>query len=330
MRRRGISLLLAVVLLAGLSLTVFGWDGNVDRAMETTAGYLLRTVPEAQVGSIGGEWAVLGLARSGVALPEGYLEQYQQTVEEDVAAKNGVLHERKYTEYARVVLGLTALGADPRDTAGYDLTAPLADYDKVVRQGLNGPIWALLALDAGGYPAGEVRQRYVDLLLDRQLDKGGWSLTDGGGADPDLTAMALQALAKYREQQAVREAVESGLDCLSRLQDADGGFGSCECTAQVVVALCELGLPLSDSRFVKNGNSPLDGLMVYALADGSFRHTLETAGSDPMATEQAFYALAAVHRMETGQSSLYRMEETGGGKNWMQLVLAVLTRRSNL
>ena len=41
--------------------------------------------------------------------------------------------------------------ADPRDVAGYDLTKPLGDFDKTVWQGINGPIWALIALDSGNY-----------------------------------------------------------------------------------------------------------------------------------------------------------------------------------
>ena len=34
-----------------------------------------------KVGSIGGEWAVLGLARSGYAVPEGYYQSYYDAVE---------------------------------------------------------------------------------------------------------------------------------------------------------------------------------------------------------------------------------------------------------
>ena len=35
---------------------------------------------------------------------------------------------------------------------GYDLTKPLGDYDRTIWQGLNGPIWALIALDSRDYP----------------------------------------------------------------------------------------------------------------------------------------------------------------------------------
>jgi len=61
------------------------------------------------------------------------------------------LHERRYTDYSRVILGLTAAGYDPRAFAGYDLTLPLADFDKTIWQGINGPVFALIALDSGNY-----------------------------------------------------------------------------------------------------------------------------------------------------------------------------------
>ena len=96
------------------------------------------------------------------------------------------------------------------------------------------------------------------------------------------------------------------------------------------IDLCELGLELSDSRFVKNGCTALDGLMAYALSDGSFRHTLAEPGSNQMATEQAFYALAAVRRAENGQSSLYRMTAPDAimvsVKELMELVRAAMAR----
>ena len=70
--------------------------------------------------------------------------------------------------------------------------------------------------------------------------------------------MTLQALAKYRDQADVTAAVERGLAVLSSLQEPDGGYVSwgssnSESVAQVIVALTELGVPLDDERFTKNG-----------------------------------------------------------------------------
>jgi hypothetical protein len=284
---------------------------------------MYRAVKTPQVGSIGGEWAVIGLARSGYDLPQEYWDNYYATVEDYVESCKGVLHKKKYTEYSRVTVALTAIGADPRNVAGYNLLRPLGDFDKTIWQGINGPIWALIALDSGNYAipvnteaqTQATRQMYVDEILRRQLDEGGWNLVDKGGkgkSDPDITGMALQALAKYQNQAAVKTATDKALACLSKMQDGDGGYSSwgttnSESVVQVIVALCELGIDLSDSRFVKNGKSLLDNLMTYRNADGSFRHTSDGSGSDQMAAEQGFYGIVAAMRAAEGKNSLYRM-----------------------
>ena len=87
------------------------------------------------------------------------------------------------------------------------------------------------------------------------------------------------------------------------------GVATLESTAQVVVALCELQIPLDDARFVKEGGSLTDGLMRFYRGDGSFSHDLAGGGDDSMATEQAFYALVAADRSNQGRATLYRMDD---------------------
>lgn len=318
------SLLLVMVLLLGLTAPASAavTQSDLQEAVDGSAAYMLQTVEDPQVGSIGGEWAVIGLARSGYDVPQSYYDSYLNTVTKYVQNKKGILDERKYTEYSRVILALTAIGADPTDVAGYNLVKPLGDFEKTVWQGINGPIWALIALDSGNYePAGApgIRQRYIDEILSRQLDDGGWNLTGKGGAgaaDADLTGMALQALAKYQDQSAVKTATDASLACLSAMQTESGGFGSwgtanSESCVQVIAALCELGTGLDDSRFVKNGVTLLDNLLTFRQADGSFLHTADGSGSNQMASEQGFYGLVAALRAAKGQPSLYRMSDTG-------------------
>ena len=124
---------------------------ELDAAVNGTASYVYQTVDNPQIGSVGGEWAVIGLARSGYDVPERYYQDYYATAEKYVEACEGVLHTKKYTEYSRVTLALTAIGKNPTDVAGYNLLTPLGDYDKTIWQGINGPIWALIALDSGNY-----------------------------------------------------------------------------------------------------------------------------------------------------------------------------------
>lgn len=323
-------LLLVWTLLFGLCSTAMAASSDeLQKAMNDTAKYTYQTVQSPQVGSIGGEWAVLGLARSGYSVPEKYYQDYISTVEKYVQDCQGVLHDKKYTEYSRVIVALSALGQDARDVAGYDLTLPLGDYEQTIWQGLNGPIWALIALDSRDYPMPQnknaqtqaTRQMYVDRILACQLADGGWSLNGGTAAaandttsDPDITGMALQALANYQDQPKVKEAINKALDCMSKQQGADGGFASwgeknSESCAQMVVALAALDIPQDDARFVKNGHSILDALLTFYTPGKGFIHTQDGGGNSLMSTEQGLYALAAVNRANAGQKALYDMSD---------------------
>lgn len=277
-----------------------------------TAQYIIENVQNPTVSSIGGEWSVIGLARSGAEVPEGYFGKYYENLENYVKAQNGVLSARKYTEYSRVVLAVTAIGKNPRDVAGYDLTAPLADTETAVKQGINGAVWALIALDSGKYGGEKEREFYIDYILSAEKENGGWALSKNSAEpEPDITAMALTALAAYTDDEDVHGAVERGVNALSDMQSADGGFyaygaETSESTAQAIMALSSLGIPLTDERFVKNGHSLLDSLYSFKIDGGSFAHI---EGSDLMATEQCFYALTALKRAEEGQSALFDMAD---------------------
>ena len=151
-------------------------------------------------------------------------------------------------------------------------------------------------------------------ILSYQCSDGGWALM-GDESDVDMTAMALTALAPYQEETDVKAAVEQALTWLSNAQQDDGGFMSwgtanSESCAQVIVALTALGIdPAVDSRFVKNGTSPLDGLCAFACEGGGFCHSNEQAEPDGMATELGFYALAAYDRFRQGMTSLFDMTD---------------------
>jgi hypothetical protein len=319
MKKRVISILLALVLtLPTLSGAFAASKSDLDNAVTGAAAYMLKTVKKTEVGSVGGEWAVIGLARSGYDVPDAYYEAYYKAVEKYVKDSKGVLHDKKYTEYSRVILGLTAAGYDPRDVGGYDLTAPLGDFDKTIWQGINGPIWALIALDSDNY-ASALRDKYIAEILRRQLDDGGWNLTADGSnprenSSSDLTGMALQALANYADRPEVNAAVDRALTYLSKTQNAGGGYSfagdvSSESVVQVLVGITALGVSVDDPRFVKNGKTLVDNILSFKNADGSFNHTTDGSGNSQMSTEQAFYGLVAAQRARDGRNALYNMSD---------------------
>ncbi|MDR1135949.1 MAG: S-layer homology domain-containing protein [Clostridiales Family XIII bacterium] len=316
---------------SGVSAAEGGFPAAASGAISNAAAYVYKTVKNPEIGTTGGEWAIIGLARSAYDVPDAYYQTYYTNVEKFVKENKGILHDKKYTEYSRVILGLSAAGYDPRDIGGYDLTLALGDFENTIWQGINGPVWALIALDSMNYPIPQnseaktqaSRELYVDEILKRQLPGGGWNLTAGAGGapvadeamDPDLTGMTLQALAKYQTNPKVKAAIEKALACLSASQDENGGYKgwgavNSESVVQVLVALCELGIPLDDERFIKNGNSLVDNILTFMNADGSFRHmTSGNSGDSQMSTEQALYGLVAAQRAVNGRNSLYNMSD---------------------
>ena len=296
-------------------------SADFELIFKTTGDYLEKLAKEygLTVNSIGGEWIVIGLERAGRDTPnvDAYYAEVLKFVKENINDKEQ-LHRAKSTENSRLILALTALGYDVTDVDGHNLLVGLTDMTYVKKQGINGPIWALIAFDSHDYevPSGGdvTREKLIEVILEKQLADGGWALS-GTKADPDITGMALQALAPYYTTNAeVKAAVDKALTCLSDIQHDDGGFGSidgacAESAAQVIVALTALGIdPHTDSRFVKDGRSVVDALCDYYVEGGGFKHVsfLEVNG---MASEQGYYALAAYFRFKENKTSLYDMSD---------------------
>ncbi|MEK4192261.1 S-layer homology domain-containing protein [Paenibacillus sp. FSL L8-0323] len=309
-------------------------NSAVSSYIQNTAAFLQKTVTNPVISSVGGDWTVFGLARSGVKVPDSYYTKYYANVEATLKEKSGKLHSVKYTEYDRVILALTSINKNIDKVAGYNLLEPLADFDTVIKQGINGPVFALIALDSNHYEIPVVkdvktqttREMLINYILGREISGGGWALgSNATAADPDITGMVIQGLTPYYKSNAkVTAAVDRGIAWLSKTQTADGGFASWESTnsesiAQVIVALTGLGIdPHKDSRFIKNGHSAVDALISFAAPEGGFYHVKQggvgNGGAQPgevdlMATDQAMYALVSYDRLVNGQTRLYDMTD---------------------
>ncbi|MBS5082477.1 MAG: Ig-like domain-containing protein [Clostridiales bacterium] len=88
-----------------------------------------------------------------------------------------------------------------------------------------------------------------------------------------------------------------------------------ESTSQVLLAIISVGVdPLTDQRFIKNGNTLIDGVLRYKLESGGFCHTFDydpdnAAASNgvynSMATDQGGYGLVAAWRYLNGMRYIY-------------------------
>ena len=286
------------------------------------------------------DWYVVGLGRVGY--PDLY-ENYRAVLENVITKKYASpekLSESKATEWHRMTLAYLSAGGDATEVGSQKINL-IRDgtYDRgktmaIDAQGINGLIWGLITLDALKYEvpkdAFENRQDLIKRLLSKQLDDGGFSF-EMDQSDVDMTAMAIQALAPYKNDEkkydgkTVNEAIMSALDYLKIEQTNSGAFKmggeeNLESTAQVVVAVTSLGLDPNET-FIKKGNSLIDGMLQFQMKDGGFVHSKKYNEETPtalpdesntMASEQALYAFVSIERVNRTMRSLYdyRDEQT--------------------
>ena len=290
LRAVGLFSLILAILSFLLSRPICVAESKEDEIYLATQANIISMMDKSENAVYGNEWFILDLARDDKDISPAYL----QSVIDTITQKNGVLHTGNvdYTNYAKLVLTLSSLGIDATDVEGYNLVQMVSSFPLVEQQGINGVIYALLALDCQNYeldPPADIsvsitRDTYINAILDSQLPDGGWDWADKA-ADPDMTAMAVQALAPYYEKnEEVKLSIDTALQTLSNMQQPDGGFTtedasfaeSSESVAMVIMALTSLGInPTEDTRFIKNGYTTIDNLCTFAADGGGFKHTID-------------------------------------------------------
>ena len=285
-------------------------QADFDEMFTKTTDTIMNTVDM----QIGYEWRIMALARADKISDDSKAKYYNSVIEYIDSIGNAKLSETKSTDNSKIIITLSSLGYNAENINGYNLVEPLTDFDYVSKQGINGVMYALIALDTKNYAADTtVRNQMIDAILEVQLSDGGWTFY-GDTADADMTGIALQALAPYyNKNESVTTAVDKALALLSESQNDDGTFTSygasdSESSAQVITALTSLGIDISsDNRFIKNGNTALDGFKLF-YDNGYFSH-LMYGDANELSTEQAYYALVSYNRYIEGKTSLYNMTD---------------------
>lgn len=255
------------------------------------------------------EWELIGLAHK---------QKLTETAKKALTAKivEAKGEYRKVTDLERMIIALGAAGYDAQNIEGINLIQKLYDRDSVTNQGSNGVIFALIALDSRQYQvpseAKWTREKLIQTLLEYQNTDGGFELAKGEGSNIDITAMALCALAPYKEEQ--KASIDKALAYLSKAQKTNGEFSyqgveSSESTAQVIIALCTLGInPLEDTRFIKEENHLIQVLLGYYVDKQGFKHTKE-GQVNQMATEQATLALLSYEKLLQKGKAIYHFDK---------------------
>ncbi|NLB09448.1 MAG: hypothetical protein GX832_07265 [Clostridiales bacterium] len=216
------------------------------------------------------------------------------------------------TNIARKIMTMTARGFNCSNLAQYNGGAPYTDskgnsvddlaavlYNYAGSYTINGPVFALIALDMGTYTIPEnavwTREALLEVLLNHKY------LSDG--FDTDMVAGIMYAIAPYRTDPVygarVRSKLNEGLQIIINKMDASNysfkawGAVNSETASWVIMALCSMGIDCHvDPRFSDGaGHSALQYWMdnFANVSRGYFHHT-SGVQNNAMATYQGCYA----------------------------------------
>ncbi|MGN0649636.1 MAG: DUF4430 domain-containing protein [Oscillospiraceae bacterium] len=203
------------------------------------------------------------------------------------------------TDLQRTSLLLSAFGEENTQL----LDKAVFFNDSLDRQGLNAYIWALIAAQGADIPENAINtpDSLIDRLLAAQLSDGGFNLI-GEGADTDITAAVIYALAPYSDRAEVKSALTAAEAALTAMQCESGGFMSmgvenCESAAQAVIAFTAIGCGENDERVSR----AISALTAYRQTDGGFSHLIG-GSSNAISTAQALEAFAAIELLRRGEA----------------------------
>lgn len=255
------------------------------------------------------EWYAITVSQMGGYDMSSYKRSLERYISENKAPSSATAREK-------IALALIASGSS-------DSFISRTIDDSIDELGLMSWIYGLHLLNNGFTGERYDIQGVTDTLLSMQFADGGWAIM-GDRGDIDVTAMTINSLAPYYGSNGdVAAAVDRGLDFLSAKQLNNGGYTSFgtenpESTAQVLMAVSALGIDCQqDGRFVKDGNTLIDGIASFQLADGSFSHTPGGASNDG-ATMQSLYSLVAYRRMIEGGGPMFIMDRADPAENSIQ------------
>lgn len=263
-----------------------------------------------------GEWVILDMgaytklfpdaaAKTSAAAKQTYINGVVSML---TTGKNLNGSDASAGDYAKSILALHAVGIDPSQLYGVNSNTILNTCAKLKGMSYDSHYsapYVLLANQFGDVGlSDEQTASLVALLKNNQMESGLFGYKWGGETftDLDTTAAAVAGLAGlYNTNTDAKTVVDKAITGLSEAQTETGSFGNANSDAMVIIGLAAMGInPDTDSRFIKEGNSVLDGLLRYAAAgNDGFGYTDNRA--DALATEQGFRALMAAYGvMSTG------------------------------
>lgn len=270
-----------------------------------------KAAPYYNSGTEAADLFVFAIKRLGV---EYDYERYSDNMK---SVLGGYGSNRAASVYARTILALTACGENASDYDGRDFIAD-GTYNKNNINGADEWSWALIALDSKKWElpdwAPHTRADMIKSIMAEQDTNGSI------GKSAYSTALSLIALAEYTYDDTVYEYTNNitgehktataweiaspAIEYLASEQSDWGDYYNLKTTALVLIALDYMDVDAeNDGRFIKDGNSVVDGLLAYEVGDGSFSSDMNDA--DSAATTYAICALTSHLRQLQGKSKLF-------------------------
>lgn len=243
-----------------------------------------------------------GLAETLVALASGNLSD-AVVIDKALArfASEGSEEMTRAAYVGRAIMGLVAVGKDPRSHGGYNYDAKLDEYYNPSGY-WDTQLYANALAALGEIASGDkLEVTAITWIKSNQCTNGGfgWAVGCATGADVDTTSMIINVFVA-QGLPGSDLSLQRARDYLVAAENANGGFGSAaesatnaNSTALALSAIAALGEdPTAAPWKVGEGKDPFQQLLGLQLPDGSFRYSASDTRSNAYATVQAIPGLA--------------------------------------
>ena len=255
---------------------------------------------------INGAWNLYTLARAGKSITIQEANKYYDAVVE--ASKNWTVEGTKPTDMEKAALVLSLINRDITNVDGVNIAQLIYNSEKL-SDGANELAYALLALDARNTvissDAKWSRDKIIAELKKFQNEDGGIGWTKGS-SDVDTTAMVLQALGRYQDNEAAKEIIEKALTYIESKADANYDYGNANTTAMVVLALTSLNKDVTTTIGTKYKNTLTALMSYYSEDEGAFVY-LKGGKVNQYATIQAVWALTSYKLYTEGKDGYWNL-----------------------
>lgn len=231
------------------------------------------------------------------------------------------------TDRAKAEIILSALGVNTEKLTPFGKTEAFSNAEKLGKMDFGSSLytapWILLAEEAGQLKlTDDQRNALISTITSAQGENGLFYSIWGGEKydDVDTTGTCLAALARFYDgSESVKSFTDKAISGLSAAQGENGSYGNVNSDAMVITGLAAIGIkPSSDPRFIKNGCSLENALMLYVNEGGNGFKTGYIDGeagekATALATEQGFRALIVLRQLEKCSSfNIYSLKVSGG------------------